>query len=208
MNRNSQHCMTCRPLMVALEVIILAAGRSSRLGQPKALVDVGGGSLISRIVDRLQNLSKVTITVVTNGDLLADIIIECPSIHAVLNPDPEKGRTGSIRHGLDSILERNGRLPDRLLIVPVDRPGWSIEIIRDLLGSAVSCCPSWNNRGGHPLLLVGDDINAVYLSSGDTPLSSIIVRETMFFEFPFLHLNIDTKEDLDELLLASKEDWF
>ena len=208
MNRNSQHCMSCRPLMVVLQVVILAAGRSSRLGQPKALVDVGGRSLISLIVDRLHNLNGVAITAVTNADLLADIMIECPSIHVVLNPVPEKGRTGSIRYGLDSILERNGRLPERLLIVPVDRPGWSVEMIRDLLDSDVSCCPFWDERGGHPLLLVGDDINAVYLSEGDVPLSSLIERETMFFEFPYLHLNIDTKKDLEELLLASKEDWF
>ena len=194
--------------MVALDVIILAAGRSSRLGEAKALVNVGGNSLISCLVARLQKLTNVAITAVTNADLLADIMIQCPSIHVVLNPDPEKGRTGSLRCALESILERNGRLPNRLLIVPVDRPGWSIEIVRLLLESDVSCCPSWDDRGGHPLLLVGDDIKSVYLSSADVPLSSLIQRKTIRVNFPFLHLNIDRQEDVNKLLLASKEDWF
>jgi len=194
--------------MVALDVIILAAGRSSRLGEAKALVNVGGNSLISCLVARLQKLTNVAITAVTNADLLADIMIQCPSIHVVLNPDPEKGRTGSLRCALESILERNGRLPNRLLLVPVDRPGWSIEIVRLLLESDVSCCPSWDDRGGHPLLLVGDDIKSVYLSSADVPLSSLIQRKTIRVNFPFLHLNIDRQEDVNKLFLASKEDWF
>ena len=67
--------------MVALDVIILAAGRSSRLGEAKALIDLGGNSLISCLVARLQKLTNVAITAVTNADLLADIMIQCPSIH-------------------------------------------------------------------------------------------------------------------------------
>ena len=194
--------------MVALDVIVLAAGLSSRLGQPKALVDVNGRSLISCLIDRLNKLKQVEITAVTNPDLFADVMIQCPSIHVVLNPNPEKGRTGSIKHALEAILERNGRLPSRLLIVPVDRPGWSAELVRDLLDYEISCCPSWNGRGGHPLLLTENDINAVYLSEGDVPLSSLVQREMIPVEFPWLHLNIDTEDDLNDLFTASKEVWF
>jgi molybdenum cofactor cytidylyltransferase len=194
--------------MVALEVIILAAGRSTRLGQPKALVDAGGVRLIARIVSRIQQVKNTFITAVTNDDLLADVILACPSIQVVLNPDPEQGRTASIQRGLASILERNGRLPERLLIVPVDRPGWSIEVLNTLLKSDVSSYPVWNNQGGHPLLLVGDDIKTVYLSEGDVPLSSLVSRTQIPVEFPFLHLNIDTVDDLEQLNLAAKEEWF
>jgi molybdenum cofactor cytidylyltransferase len=194
--------------MGGVEVILLAAGRSSRLGQPKALVDVHGQPLIQRLMSRLHQLNDVEVTIVTNTDLLADIMLLCPSAHVVLNPDPEKGRTGSVQRGLSSILERNGRLPRKVLLVPVDRPGWSVEIVRNLLQMETSSCPVWDKRGGHPLFIVGDDINAVYLSKGDVPLSSLVDRKTMPVDFRWLHLNIDTKEDLSELLTASKEDWF
>ena len=194
--------------MVALEVIILAAGRSTRLGQPKALVDAGGKKLIARMVTRIQHVENAFVTAVTNDDLLADIILACPSIQVVLNPVPEQGRTTSIQRGLASTLERNGRLPQRLLIVPVDRPGWSIEVLNTLLKSDVSSYPVWNNRGGHPLLLVGDDIKTVYVSEGDVPLSSLVSRTQIPVEFPYLHLNIDTVDDLEQLNLAAKEEWF
>ena len=194
--------------MGGVEVILLAAGRSSRLGQPKALVDVHGQLLIQRLMSRLHQLDDVEVTIVTNTDLLADLMLLCPSAHVVLNPDPEKGRTGSVQRGLSSILERNGRLPRKVLLVPVDRPGWSVEIVRNLLQMETSTCPVWDKRGGHPLSIVGDDINAVYLAKGDVPLSSLVDRKTMPVDFRWLHLNIDTKEDLSELLTASKEDWF
>ncbi len=194
--------------MGGVEVILLAAGRSSRLGQPKALVDVHGQPLIQRLLSRLHQLNDVEVTIVTNTDLLADLMLLCPSAHVVLNPDPEKGRTGSVQRGLSSILERNGRLPRKVLLVPVDRPGWSVEIVRNLLQMETSSCPVWDKRGGHPLFIVGDDINAVYLAKGDVPLSSLVDRKSMPVDFQWLHLNIDTKEDLSELLTASKEDWF
>lgn len=194
--------------MGGVEVILLAAGRSSRLGQPKALVDVHGQPLIQCLMSRLYQLNDVEVTIVTNTDLLADLMLLCPSAHVVLNPDPEKGRTGSVQRGLSSILERNGRLPRKVLLVPVDRPGWSVEIVRNLLQMETSSCPVWDKRGGHPLFIVGGDINAVYLAKGDVPLSSLVDRKSMPVDFRWLHLNIDTKEDLSELLTASKEDWF
>lgn len=194
--------------MGAIDVILIAAGRSSRLGQPKALVDVHGQSLIQRLVSRLLRLKNVEVTIVTNTDLLADIVLQCPSAQVVLNPDPEKGRTGSIQCGLASILERNGRLPKKVLIAPVDRPGWSIELVQDLLKSDISACPVWNQRGGHPLVLVGEDINTVYVAERDAPLSSLVRREPLLVEFKWLHLNIDTEPDLTALLAASEEDWF
>lgn len=194
--------------MGAMDVILLAAGRSSRLGQPKALVDVRGKPLIQRLSSRLHLLRQAEVTIVTNTDLFAELLLLCPSAHVVLNADPEKGRTGSVQCGLASILERNGRLPKKVLLVPVDRPGWSVELVNNLLKSETSACPVWNDRGGHPLLIVGDDINAVYLAERDVPLSSLVQRKPMPVEFPWLHLNIDTEADITDLLAASEEDWF
>ena len=72
----------------------------------------------------------------------------------------------------------------------------------------MSSCPVWDGRGGHPLLITGEDINSVYLSNADVALSSLFQREKIHVEFPWLHLNIDTEDDLSDLYLASKEDWF
>ena len=194
--------------MGAIDAIVLAAGRSSRLGQPKALIDLDGQKLVQYLLNRLHQLNEIEVTIVSNKDLLVDITLLCPTAHVVLNPEPEKGRTGSIQYALASILERKGRLPKQVLLVPVDRPGWTVEIVNILLQSKMSSCPVWDGRGGHPLLITGEDINSVYLSNADVALSSLFQREKIHVEFPWLHLNIDTEDDLSDLYLASKEDWF
>ena len=47
-----------------MRCIVLAAGASARLGQPKALVDVGGKPLVQHLVERLENsgLEPVIVT--------------------------------------------------------------------------------------------------------------------------------------------------
>ena len=54
--------MTNRLFMGAVDVIVLVAGRSSRLGQPKALVDVDGRPLVAHLIQRLQRINNVEIT--------------------------------------------------------------------------------------------------------------------------------------------------
>ena len=48
--------------------VILAAGNSSRLGQPKQLLRISGKSLVRRIIDAASKARCSPITVVTGGD--------------------------------------------------------------------------------------------------------------------------------------------
>ena len=192
----------------AIEVLVLAAGLSRRLGQHKAMIDINGHSLVHHIVNRLHRSGMTSITSVTNSDLLADIMLASPSVNVVLNPNPDLGRTESIRCGLRSMIERLGSLPKRVLIVPIDRPGWDEKIIQSLVGLGVSTYPVESGRGGHPLYLEEDDIRSVYLSKGDVPLKDLVNCQAVEVDFASLHLNIDTPEDLVLLNAAAKEPWF
>lgn len=192
----------------AIEVLVLAAGLSRRLGQHKAMIDINGHSLVHHIVNRLHRSGMTSITSVTNSDLLADIMLASPSVNVVLNPNPDLGRTESIRCGLRSMIERLGSLPKRVLIVPIDRPGWDEKIIQSLVGLGVSTYPVESGRGGHPLYLEEDDIRSVYLSKGDVPLKDLVNCQAVEVDFASLHLNIDTPEDLVLLNAAAKEAWF
>lgn len=192
----------------SIEVLILAAGLSTRLGQHKAMIDINGKPLIHHIVNRLYRSGMTSITSVTNSDLLADVMLASPSGNVVLNPAPELGRTESIRCGLRSMIERLGSLPKRLLIVPIDRPGWSVEVLQSLIGLGVSTYPISSGKGGHPLYLEDDDIRSVYLSEGDVPLKNLVNCQSVEVIFDSLHLNIDTPGDLELLNAAAMEPWF
>ena len=87
----------------------------------------------------------------------------------------------------------------RLLVVPVDRPGFSDSTLERLIDSDETCCPMREGRGGHPLLLSPEDVAKVRESSDDLPLRDIV--DPFKFEVldNSLHLNIDSPSDLEYL---------
>ena len=174
-----------------IDAILLAAGASKRLGEPKALVDIHGESLIKLIIRKLKQ-NDLRIIIVTRKELVDEINKLGEKI--VINPEPENGRTGSIQCGIKEA--KSGRC----IIVPVDRPGFSISTVELLVSSKSSSCPSKDGRGGHPLFVDRHDIERILESASDEPLNSIIDPERILVEDPYLHLNIDTSEDVDEFL--------
>ncbi|MGB1689629.1 MAG: NTP transferase domain-containing protein, partial [Candidatus Poseidoniaceae archaeon] len=55
--------------------IVLAAGASSRLGEPKALVKWGEETLVARSVRMLQESGSPTIIIVTRAELQVDVML-------------------------------------------------------------------------------------------------------------------------------------
>ena len=181
-----------------IECVILAAGSSIRLGSDKALIRIGNSTLVGWLSERVSSRG-VPVTVVANKKNVSEISAELPESNVVENTEPQKGRTGFLKVGISSIDIAKG-LNYRLLIVPVDRPGFSDSTLERLIGSEESCCPMRNGRGGHPLLLSCKDVEKVRGSPGNSPLREIVdpVRFEVIDEN--LHLNIDTPLDKKELV--------
>ena len=180
-----------------MQCIILAAGSSIRLGRDKALIDVGSQALISWISGRLSGRVD-NITVVTNETNFEEISKIVSDAIVVINSDPHKGRTGSLKVGIESI-DSSGAEDYRLLVGPVDRPGFSDSTLERLISSDQTCCPMKEGRGGHPLALVREDVEKVRKSSANIPLREVIEASRFEVSDRFLDLNIDTPEDLVNL---------
>ena len=176
-----------------MQCVILAAGSSIRLGRDKALIDVGSQALISWISQRLSGLVD-NITIVTNEANFEEISKIVSDVNVVLNPDPHKGRTGSLKVGIESI-DSSGAEDYRLLVVPVDRPGFSDSTLERLICSDKTCCPMKEGKGGHPLAMACEDVGKVRKSSADLPLREVIEASRFEVSDRFLNLNIDTPED-------------
>ncbi len=180
-----------------MECVILAAGSSSRLGRDKALVDVGSQTLISWISRRLSG-RVANITIVANESNFVEISKMLSDVNVILNRNPHKGRTGSLKVGIDSI-DSSGVEDYRLLVVPVDRPGFSDSTLDRLICSEETCCPMKEGRGGHPLVLTSEDVDKVRKSSANLPLREVIEAGRFEVMDRFLYLNIDTPEDIINL---------
>lgn len=81
--------------------IVLAAGRSSRMGSPKPLVRIAGRPLLERMLDALA-ASRVAEVVVVLGHEAARVTreIDMATARVVVNPEYLRGMSTSIRAGL------------------------------------------------------------------------------------------------------------
>ena len=173
-----------------IDAILLTAGASKRLGEPKALADINGKSLIQIIIRKLKE-KKMRIIIVTRVELFNEM--EKLGEKVVINAHPESGRTGSIQCGIKELES------ERCLIVPVDRPGSSNATIEKLINLENTSCPSKNGKGGHPVLLSKEDCGKILSSNPSTPLRDIINPMKVEVDDEFLHLNIDSPKDLEKL---------
>ena len=176
--------------------IILAAGLSRRLGKDKALIEVGGRPLVSAMAQMMVG-HGLKVCVVSSSEWDEE---EVPLFGAVMciNHNPDTGRTGSIKYGLSAL-----GWPKRVIIAPVDRPGFSSETLRRLVESDVCACPSNEGRGGHPILLDASAVESVRNALPDTPLRSLCDPLRFQVEDPHLSLNVDTEADVERL----RSDW-
>ena len=176
--------------------LVLAAGASKRLGQPKALVEVGSTTLVGLAVQRLLDAGCAPVVVVTRQSLHFEVMKEALNATVVVNKEPEKGRTGTVQCGLLSLMGDKGRTPRRVLIAPVDRPGWTTEHVRSLMQQSATSTLAFQGRAGHPLLLHDPDTAAVLSAPAETPLRDLFKPELVEAAAPHIGLNIDTPADL------------
>lgn len=183
----------------AIPAIILAAGASRRLGEDKALLEVAGNPLVALVAQRLSAAGCTPIVIVTRAELAFACLGAVPECKVAINKSPQEGRTGSIQVGLLALGEDNGRLPKAVLIVPLDRPGWSMSTLEKVVNTEGCVCPEKDGRGGHPLRISGTEVKAIMAAPSDTSLRQLTKPQRILVEDEFLHLNIDTPEDMVEL---------
>lgn len=130
--------------------VVLAAGAGNRLGTPKAqlrLDDV-------RLVDR-------AIVVLRDGgcdDVLAVVrsATEVDGARAVVNPEPDRGLSSSLRLGLTAAAQDVGA--DLAVLLLVDLPGIGAAAVRRVLdaasaGGAPIIVATYAGRRGHPVAI-------------------------------------------------------
>ena len=134
--------------------LVLAAGRSERMGTQKLLLPLGGQPVIARIVDELQQSPLQETVVVVGRD--AEKIQQALKGRAatfVTNPDFTGDMLSSVRCGLRAIPA--GCVA--VLVVLGDQPNLTSELVRKLISAYNESgreiiVPAHNGHRGHPLL--------------------------------------------------------
>ena len=136
--------------------IILAAGASTRMGRPKALLEAGDRTFIRTILHALRDAGiPDAVVVVRAGQPLVIQEIEASGFgRAVVNPRADEGQLSSLLTGLDAI-DRPG--VEAALVTLVDVPLIGAPAIRVLLArAAASDAPILRavhgGQHGHPVI--------------------------------------------------------
>lgn len=135
-------------------VIVLAAGRSSRAGQPKGLIEVGGRPWIELQLAALREAGLERVVVVLGHHRPAyERLLEGQGVDIAINPDPDRGPFSSLQCGL-SVLCASAAV----WVLPVDVPCPGKEVWSAMSqageGPGVEVVvPTFGGRGGHPVRL-------------------------------------------------------
>src|SRR4051794_33132304 len=139
--------------------IVLAAGRSRRMGQPKAFLRLGGLTFLERAVAALRDGGCGEVVVVAgppDEDAAREIADAAAHLGArvAVNPDSGSEQVDSLRAGLRAL----GQAATAAVVVPVDVPGIAAETVRAVI-EAFGRDPHppivqpWDGeRHGHPVL--------------------------------------------------------
>ena len=151
--------------MSAVAGILLAAGEGSRLGQPKALVELEGRTLGERGVALLRAGGADPVLVVTGA-----APVEIDGARAVHNPDWRSGMGSSLVAGLRALGETGS---GAAVIALADQPLVGAEAVRRLIaayraGASVAVA-AYAGKPRNPVLIAREHWAAVTeLAAGDT----------------------------------------
>ena len=140
--------------MEPVAAIVLAAGRSRRMGAFKPLLPFGSSTVIDTSIANLRAGGATGIVVVVGhqAEAIKEHLAKRDAT-LVLNNDPDSEMSVSIGLGIKALAENIGAV----LISPVDHPAVTPDVTQALIQSwragATLIVPEYQNRGGHPVLV-------------------------------------------------------
>jgi len=195
--------------------VILAAGESSRMGQPKALLPWRGGTILSGAIRLLNSLTDMVIVVAGKNVEQLRPVIDANAAFLVVNPQPERGQFSSLQVGVQEVLNR-GR--DAAIITLVDRPPARPETVQHLKDEFLArvdqnlwaAVPEFESHHGHPYI-VGRELITAYLDAPPTANAREIHHANpdrivyVPVNDPLVTVNIDTPEEYAQFCAAHPE---
>lgn len=158
--------------------VIVAAGSSTRMGEPKQLLTIGGRPMLQWVVDAAEasKLDEVVVVVGPAGEGIQDEI-QLKRGSWALNPDPARGTMSSLRAGVAA-----AEPADAVMKLVGDQPEVTAAIIDTLIVSWATrphraSVVRYRDGIGHPILVSMSALSAMLTREGDRLLWQLIERD-------------------------------
>jgi molybdenum cofactor cytidylyltransferase len=136
--------------------VVLSAGESSRMGRPKALLNIEGERFIERIVGVLKRTraSRIVVVLGHNADEMRRQMAHLP-VEIVINPDYRQGQLSSLQAAI-RLIEDDAAV-DGILVHLVDHPyidGALVDVMIERFDASKKpiVVPRHRGRRGHPVI--------------------------------------------------------
>jgi molybdenum cofactor cytidylyltransferase len=193
--------------------IVLAAGRSSRLGRPKQLLPVHGEALIRLTLRRVlaSSLDRVMLVVGHEAEEVCGTVADLP-VTCVFNSDAAAGQSTSVRAGLGALSPE----VDAAVFILGDQPGIDPAVIDAVIDAwrtsgAPVVVPGYEDRMGNPVLFDRKVFPQLAALEGDTGARPVV---RAYHDSGDLHVvpvagqappDVDTEADYAALIAALSE---
>jgi molybdenum cofactor cytidylyltransferase len=184
-----------------IAAIVLAAGRSRRMGAFKPLLPFGEQTVIESCINNLRAADVKDIIVVV-GHRAEDIRdkLKTFDVGFAVNPDPDSEMSASIARGVEAVSPS----ARALIIALVDHPAVPAETIKTLIDEwrrgARLVQPEYEGRGGHPVLIGLAYRNELLALNPESGLRALFVAHfgevrRLPVASPYVARDMDTWED-------------
>ena len=183
--------------------VVLAAGASTRMGSPKALLPVNGVPFIERIVRALEstNVDRTLVVLGHNAQAMREAIAYL-GVDTVVNPDYARGQLSSLHTAIRAL---DGEPVEAILVHLVDHPFIESRLVDRMIErfraeDPLIVVPCFNGRRGHPVLFSSKlfpEFLATSLETGAKPVVRGHPEETLELdtEEAGILVDIDTPEE-------------
>jgi molybdenum cofactor cytidylyltransferase len=138
-----------------ISAVLLAAGKSERMGKFKQLLSINGKTFVEACADNLLASRADEVVVVTGHNQAAvRAALATRPVRIVDNPDYERGMASSIKRGVESAAGGARAILIGLSDQPLIGPDVLNQIIAEYEDNApLIVIPTYLGRRGHPILL-------------------------------------------------------
>lgn len=177
-----------------IAAVVLAAGTSTRLGEPKQLVMLGGETLLERAV-RIAHEAGCAPVVVVLGAAHLEILAhgQLGNAAPVINDKWKEGMSSSIRLGVRTLgfIEEGA---EGVVLMTCDQPAVTPEHLKMLMLGQEVKASRYAGRNGVPVYFPKEYFSELMALTGDAGARSLIAQAASE-EMAHGELDIDTPED-------------
>jgi molybdenum cofactor cytidylyltransferase len=188
-------------------IIVLAAGESSRMGQPKQLLQLNGKKLLYRAVEEAikTGLGPIIIVLGAFSEQMEEALHGLP-VKTIFNPGWQQGMGSSINKGIQEVQEYHADCRGAIIML-ADQPYADAALLKDLLHTHLTSCKpiiasAYKGILGVPAYFHHSCFTSLTQLEGQAGARKFIqqrAKEVAAVPFPLGAVDIDTPEDYARL---------